>query len=491
MKNNSNLVPENSTYQNQFWIGPVEQKPAVTNRTFDLNSGYILALTLGTKIIEVKLNSGEQAGFLLGDPIDLEQKSVLRETYTLSTAASTASPEEIEQAIYKLAGSWIFICTCNNKLSVYLDADATLGLVYNKKRNIAASTTGLILDNDEYENLFQHDLYESLAVRRDGWVPGGLTAHKGINRLIVNHYLDLQNWEIVRHWPNQKLPDLSHEEIISRIVDNIRNTVFAISKDEKLASSLTGGNETRALLGCLKDIISDIDFYTIKGPDSAKDIYLSSLIADTFTLKHDLLPLTLASEADQKQYLYSASHCAGGSNVETHPSLSPLKDYNYMLGGLGGEIGRGFLWKNTDTSSTKLDPVSLTSRLGLPENEIVQKVVIDWVSETQHIDQIAQLDLAYIELRMCPWGFVQSYCQNTVKKIHPLISRENYELMLSIPDDWKKNNVLINKIITATWPELYSIPIKRYGNYRDQTEIIMRAIKNPHLVIKKLRKIFS
>ena len=57
-------------------------------------------------------------------------------------------------------------------------------------------------------------------------------------------------------------------------------------------------------------------------------------------------------------------HCLGGTNVWMHPSVRPL-DGRCFVGGLGGEIGRGFLWLNAQPDITGVLTVSTQRGLHL------------------------------------------------------------------------------------------------------------------------------
>ena len=46
------------------------------------------------------------------------------------------------------------------------------------------ATALALLDADEAEKRFRRDLYDRLGVRREGWFPGGLTAHFQEGRLV-------------------------------------------------------------------------------------------------------------------------------------------------------------------------------------------------------------------------------------------------------------------------------------------------------------------
>jgi len=111
----------------------------------------------------------------------------------------------VERNIFKHSGSWFFVLDCEAGRRLYLDADGTLSAVWDPATGVAAATAAMLLDDRAYADRFETSLYRHLDVVGDGWFPAGLTAHRGIKRLLVNHYLDLDTATAHRHWPVQDI----------------------------------------------------------------------------------------------------------------------------------------------------------------------------------------------------------------------------------------------------------------------------------------------
>jgi hypothetical protein len=127
----------------------------------------------------------------------------------------------------------------------------------------------------------------------------------------------------------------------------------------------------------------------------------------------------------------------------------------------------------------------------MPIHDEVAAAVEAWMKTVPEVDGYLTLDLAYLELRMSCWAFAQAYATPDNCAIHPLISRESFTAMLSLPPEWRRSNRMITRGIEIAWPELLSLPINRYGDYRDMLRPLGRAFRNPQLVVKKLRKRFG
>lgn len=484
-------VPEVKTWQRQF----------VVTRGATLRAGWTRCETIGsTKLylypgarsVPVLDRNGHQIGAFVGTVIDHEAQRVCREALILDCPSD---PHLLDRAIenfaYRFTGSWLLVIAAAERERIYLDADGTLSLVYDPERQAAAATTGLLLNDAEYKTRFDHALYKALGVAGEGWFPSGLTAHRGIHRLLCNHYLDLNTWQTKRHWP---LDELTWRTNLSagaqRISEIARGTVKALLSEGSVAAALTGGNETRFLLAACRDFKDELEFVTVSGPTTRRDVYLAGRLAELGRLRHVCLPIKHASPEAQAAWRYRASHCITGSNMVSHPSIAPLARHSAFIGGLGGEIGRAFFWRSTDSETMALDGAAIVPRFGMPTDEAVVESTKCWYEGVKHMSPLTRLDLAYLELRMSAWAFAQEYADSTVPHVHPLIGREAFRLMLELPPEAKRSNALLREAIRKLWPELLTLPINRYGDYRDVLGLVQMS-SNPQRVAKKLRKLFG
>src|SRR5262249_31771605 len=150
---------------------------------------------------------------------------------------------------------------------IYLDPNGSKTLVYDPAGRMAAASTSLLLSAKEYEERFRSDFYQACGVDGDGWFTAGLTAHRGIRRLLCNHYLDLDSWRAVRHWPNRPLVDSADPDAeIATITEQVKRAMRALTRDQQVSVALTAGNETRLLLACCRDLLRQLTFVTVAAP---------------------------------------------------------------------------------------------------------------------------------------------------------------------------------------------------------------------------------
>lgn len=484
-------IPRHKTWRRQFLItrgAPLRQGWA-SRHTF---GGLNLYAYPGARVVTVQDRDRRVVGAFIGTLIDSARQQVVQGPLTFDAPASPAGLDAaVEAFAYRHGGSWLLLITAGESQRIYLDADGSMPLVYDPDQDAAAATVGLLLDDAAYAARFEAELYDALGVTGEGWFPSGLTAHRGISRLLCNHFLDLKTWRARRHWPRSDFswtPRVRDHAV--RVAAIARDTAKALLRHGKVVSALTGGNETRFLLAACRDVRHQIDYVTVSAPATKRDVFLARRLAEIAGVRHRLLPRVEASLEDQAAWHYRASHAVTGPNMASHPSIAPLSSYDWFVGGLGGEIGRAFFWRPTDSARMALTPESLVARFGMPVHEAIVEATRTWMAGVSGMNALTQLDLAYLELRMSAWAFAPEYADNTVAHIHPMMGREAYQLMLELPPEAKRGNALIREGIGALWPELMQVPINRYGGYRDVLHA-MRRLSNPRLVGKKLRKLFG
>lgn len=441
-------------------------------------------------VVKVLDATGRTVGLFLGTLVDTEVQAIVTSSIQLDVAIDDLQKLDslIEDHVYQFTGSFVFVIDVTNARRVYLDANGSKSLVYDAEAGIAASTTPLLLTSTEYHQRFDSELYRGLNVDQDGWFPAGLTAHTGIRRLICNHYLDLDTMRVVRHWPVREIEEgADPEQLVASIVDEAERTVRAIFRTGLATMALTAGNETRLLLGCCRSFAKEIDFMTVKAPGADLDVARAVELARLFGLKHRLLPYVRADAQAARNWQMRVGHCVTGSNMTMHPTVEPLNG-RIFIGGLGGEIGRGFLWLNSE-QGIAIDAPGIVSRLKLPQHPRLLEEVEQWLRPLKHYNSLLLLDLAYMELRMSCWAFAQSYAAPLQIEVNPLVSRKIFASMLSLSPSVRRNNGVILQGIRLTWPELLSLPINRYGDWRDKVRIARAALDNPRQAIRKIRQL--
>lgn len=454
--------------------------------------GFALQTGSGLTLSRLHDAAGKTIGFLWGMAFDLEQKCAIAADHHFSFSLSEVADSVGNRVSETLCGFWLFFDETTNR--IYPDPMGGLACVFDRTARTVGSSAHTLLFERDYEVRFRENLHMLLDVKREGFFPGGLTAHVGIDRLLPNHYLDLADFTVHRFWPDANIPVQADVDLVSdKLSDHIREQVrlFA-SRPENLSLALTGGGETRAILSCVKDMITNVQFVTVTGPDvHARDSFIAERLAKTFALRWRPLPRQTATASQAQTFLRRAGHVIGDSNVHYHPSVAPLGNGALFAGGLGGEVGRAFLWRAADQADSQISAATLQWRLGLPHEPECKAAIDRWREGVKDFDAFNILDLAYIENRMGTWSSPQVYGDPTVKRLALFSSRKAVRMLMSLPPEVKRSDAFMRHMVRRNWPELLAIPINRWGNYRDHLEKLRRAIRNPAVIRKKLRKLLS
>lgn len=488
------LISDAQDWAKQFLVCVGPQRAVRSERVLNLGDVEIHHFD-GLKSTPLLDQQGQCVGIFLGHVIDYQNRRACENELRIDLEGildQQKREQAVEDLVYAFGGRWVFVYCDGPARRIYLDADGSNSLVYDPEAGLAASTTGLLLDDEAYRERFDGELHRRLDVPRAGWFPSTLTAHRGIHRLLCNHFLDLSKWTAQRHWPRDDLRWTSDTKAHAlRIAEIARNTAEPLVRSYSSVFALTGGNETRFLLAAYRPLVQDLEFVTVAIPGTELDVHHAKQLATRFGLRHRCLGARRASLAEAQAWQYGAGHCVGGLNMHYHPSIQPLSSYDYFVGGLGGEIGRAFFWRKGDSEAMRLDASSIVPRFGMPMHERVVEATREWFRSVEEFNPITQLDLAYLELRMSAWAFAQSYVQDAiVEHVHPLICREAFQLMLELPPDAKRDNRFITEGIAELWPELMELPINRYGDFRDRLALL-RNLADPSRVARKLRKLFG
>ena len=463
----------------------VEPSPHLERRT----QGTLQIESVGpVRVTPITAPSGDGLGVVVGDAIDLDAGRRVAG----AIEAPEAPLDAVVDSLYRrLAGTFLIVTSLPEARRAYLDCIGGMPLVYSPDRQLAGSTTGMILDESDYVARFDRRLFEDLGILGQGWFPAGLTAHRGVYRLLPNHYLDLDSWTTQRHWPDGPIDERDDpDEVCRSISGEVYKQIEALLELGPIAMALTGGGDSRAVLSSIRSLASRLDFVTIdaRTGTSDRDVAIASTLAKRFGLRHTVIEPTFATSDQEHEWLYRTGHCVGDQNRRLHPTVRPMDHYAFFVGGLGGEIGGGFLWRDGDGPDDTIDPGLLESRFGNPRSPAVHDAIAEWLRSTEGFDAYATLDLAYLELRMGCWGSPQNHATLWERTFHPLMTRRCFEAMYALPVDWRRHGRATRRIVELAWPELLEVPINSRGVVRDALDLLRRTLLHPELVVRKLRK---
>ncbi len=422
-------------------------------------------------VIEILASDSSSIGWLLGYPID-RNGLLLNKSLEMSVSPKDSSAaSQLESSLYAFGGRFLAIFLTNNISRVYLDPLGSLATVFCAKQQIVASSTALIPYSEDCKD--NYELINTLDIpNKDNWYPFGLTPRHSVERLLPNHFLDLNNWQSTRHWPIDEITITQDvERSIYEIASIVKKNIAALVENYPLYMSLTAGRDSRMLLACAREHLQNIGFFTIRIPDKGGrlDCEVASQMAKRYGLNHRILEFEEATETELNEWLYRTGNCVAGRSWRNVRTLKQLDPQRAFLLGLGGEVGRSFYWRASDTESTPIAPNELLQMIHLPVTPDFQEQANQWLKNLGILNTFTVLDFLHIEQRLGCWAGPLQYGHITSAfRIYPLCHRKIIELMLSLPPDYKRSQMLAHDLIKSLYSELLMFPfnepigIKRY-----------------------------
>ncbi len=397
-----------------------------------------------------------------------------------------------EAEIYPLLGTYLAILHTGSDPRIYLDGLGSLSVVYDPEAGMAGGTAADLMDGQAYQQRFDRALYQELEITRDGWFPAGLTAHRGLERLMPNHYLNCESWTAHRHnsYARAEHTTQSPETSLNAIQAAVAALVSGLlASGRDVSVGLTGGGDSRVILAGIRDYANRVEFYTVGSPPgltaSFFDLDRARELSSLFKLDHRFLPYRAASEAEAREWDRRAGDCVITANRKQHPSVYAIED-RIAIGGLGGEVGRCFLWRDMHRMP-EIDAVTIVDLLKLPRVPELVRRVEAWLDAVPTMRPHHILDLAYIELRMGSWSSSQSYANGREVILPALGSYTAIEAMLTLPPEFRQGDGMVLSFIARFWPELLELPINLYGDHRDSI-VLLKKLMDPTRVYRKVRQ---
>jgi hypothetical protein len=430
------------------------------------SGSWYLGFHSNLPVIEIIGSDSKFIGWLLGYPIDTNGL-LLNQSLQMSVSADNSSDaSQLESSLYAFGGSFLAIFLTQNISRVYLDPSASLATVFCAHQQIVASTTALIPYSEDSQD--NYELINLLDIpRKDNFYPFGFTPRHSVERLLPNHFLDLNNWRVTRHWPVNEITTIQHKDIeqtVDEIASIIKNNIAALVQKSQLYIPLTAGRDSRMLLACAREHLKNIDFFTIKIPDKKAliDCEVASQIAKKCKLNFRILEVEEATEAELNEWLYRTGNCVAGRTWRNVRTLKQLDPQRGILLGMGGEVCRSIFWRVSDTESTPISPEELIQILHLPVTPYFKEKVNQWLDDLATNNTFTILDFLFIEQRLGSWAGPQQYGHITSAfRVYPMCHRKIFELMLSLPPDYKRSEMIATDLIKNLYPELLMFPFNK------------------------------
>lgn len=472
------MTPNYTGFLNQFILCQLEEHiPAGWGKKEQ--GKWFLGFHPSLPVIEVQSSNSSNLGWLLGYPID-KRGNMLKAVVIYEQEFKSSDLSGFESWLGGLGGSFAAILITPYASRFYLDSAGTLPAVFYPKSEIVASTPTLIRDAEYDESLIEivgvPEQYKRF--------PFGLTSKKSVERLIPDHYLDLVTWDTCRHWPTEGTIVINHDiaSTVQEIAKTITKSIEGVAREYHTYMSLTAGQDSRTLLACARDLVDGITFYTWRTPDElgTLDGAIASEITRRFNLKYEIVRYRQATEQQQKDWVERTGRCVGGRTYDYLAMEYQLNPECPILLGKGGEVGRARYYNKLGaTQNTELTGEKIAKFFKLAQVPEIVNRANKWLQEFSNYDVLTTLDILHIEQGIGCLGSPQRYGNNwNVFQASPFCHRRVFELMLSLPHDYRIKQELNLDIMRTRWPELLEFPINNYRGIRGLGKNIHRLGKN-------------
>jgi hypothetical protein len=382
-----------------------------------------------------------------------------------------------------------FVVTTHGDLPrrVYPDAGATLPVVFCPRTRRIGSSAAMILDAEDYARRFLALRHRRLlGTAHHSWLPGTLTVHEGVARLLPNHYLDLETWEARRFWPRpgEAALTLTAAEAAQRVAAGLRAFMAAAAEEFRVGVALTGGLDSRLLLAGSRAVAGQMEFFTITPERPGLDQILAARLAAGLGLRHRLVPQIPASAAETEAWDRAVGHAVReGANSRVYPTLRRL-GYDVILTGAFGATGKGsyYAGEHATIDDRPLTAPALLARMSCPQDAELAADLERWLAGLEGLPASAILDLAYFELRSVGWSTAQHAAQCALQlEMNPIAQRGILEAFLAVPPAQKADKALLVAAVAQMWPELMDYPLNRFGDYRDPLGRVLKVFDRERL----------
>lgn len=390
-----------------------------------------------------------------------------------------------------LHGILIYVTEGSIGRRVYPDFVFSIPLVYCPETRMAGGSANEILDDAEYDRRFIHERHAQFIEKQGGygWIPGTMTVHEGVYRVLPNHYLDLDTFTAHRFWPREDEYEFGtpFEQCVEESARSVRSYIEACVDQYDCAMTLTAGYDSRVMLCAARNVIDRISLFTFDVPGAELDTLTAVQICADLGLRHEVKPIRRAEGEALLRWDRMVGDAVQDMNRVSHPTLATLPN-DIILAGTHG-AGKCFYYQDelSTINSTKLTAESVAARLRFPGNAEVIAEMAAWLKPISWLPSSAILDLALGEIRNGCWAMAQAPIQKAVKPVFlPHAQRSIWALWLEVHPEQTGDGELYDAACEILWPEALKIPRNRYGDYRD-TMAKLAKLKDFRKVLRYIR----
>jgi len=356
--------------------------------------------------------------------------------------------EELFSNISKYSGEFILIYRKNNEIIIFNDTCAQSEIYYDINFTCFGSQPKLLSEIIEplpHNNPIAKDFYTSSLFRKKFLFIGDTSHTKNIKHLKPNHYININQKNVIRFYPVNIIQELPLDEVAKRASLMIKGYINAISLRHKTAIAVTGGYDSRILF--LASLDTDSKYYVLKKENMSGNHYDISIPKQLTSIYNKKFHVITIKKKEKKEF---SQEYTKSIDFPRYLNLTGniFKNHIYLSGKVS-EVARNYFGYKKN-----ITPKDLSILNGYSIHPFPIKQYSEYLSKNNTIFKKLNynlLDMFYWEEKMGNWAAKSKTESESLKRtvIAPFNSRELLTLLLSVNRKFRDshNNKLYNKII--------------------------------------------
>jgi len=394
----------------------------------------------------------------------------------------TTEFNEVLQKTDPLGGRWVIIYKDNQSFNMLNDPCGQRQVYYHKnnEHNILCGSDPAIMNHfvtlEKDISLEMNDFINSpiYAKKENSWI-GSATIFKGVEHLMPNYYLNINELKSIRFWPNKPITKLDLEKGVDLASEILKGSLLAISNRHKLALAVTAGWDSRVLLAASKDIKDNVTYFVsvTKEEESEKDfpdLVVPKKLFQQLEIPFYVQKCDIELPSRFKKRLESNVAMARINIPKTKNIYKSHLDFDGMMSinGNASEIARA---RNQPILPYKVTGANLSKLrlMGYRGIKYVENRLDEWINGIGELCKDNNLniyDVLYWEQRMGNWGALYPAEQDiSIDQFSPYNNRLLLTTLLSVDVKYRifPKYTLYYKIIEKLWKETLQQPVGVLG----------------------------
>ncbi|MDP2564049.1 hypothetical protein [Pseudoalteromonas marina] len=394
----------------------------------------------------------------------------------LSDCNTETTFELINQKLSRCCGRYYLLYNGMDGAFLRSDATSLAQINYSGQTKQIATDINLLKQSglNVTKNKRAEKFYKEVFPKKgngNAWV-GDETPFNEISKVLPNHALNLNSFDVVRYWPWKKFTIERFEHAVENIARELQLLLQAFSEVSPLSIAVTAGNDSRIMAAAAKPIKGDVYYFVDKlsfMDDNHSDIVIGRTVCDAlnvnFNVHRNFELLDNVPEEFKSDYFESVFYALPKRLPEVYYYSKHLHNRINICG--VGEYGRSVYGEHmfdTDTNFLCYKYQCINSSYA---NTVTHKWMTD-IKKHEFASSYPINTLYYCEQRLGNWGAVgNAESDIAFEEVNPFASHAIIEKMICLNPKFTTytKNQLFSQLINTLAPELNTIPINPKSSF--------------------------